>query len=582
MNQTCKKIGISLFIVCQAITTAAQKKNPKWMENATKAIFSIEATTAEGTTQSGSGFFIREDGEAVAPYDPFKNAVKAVVTTSTGEKYNVTKILGADDLYGVVRFKVAVPKKTAFLTVATVAPGNGVIVQLPPSPQEKNWAQGEISEVTKIKGTYDYYKVEKPLPESQAGFPLLTETGEAFALTQADATGKNKTYGIAIPYIQSLQVTTTDILKRAYSDIGIRKAWTSNVDEALVSLMLYSSQQDPQTYLETVSDFIETFPDCPDGYINRATHYAYNRNLLASDENERLQLLDMALNDLDQSAKYNTKKGDVYYEKAKLIFNVAASDSTLQYKDWNLEEATNQIQKAIAEEDRPEYRQLEGDIALYNQDFEKAFEAYSIVNQSPVASGASFYLAAKCKQQIPGSNYMEVIALMDSAIAKSPDSDAAAYILESVELKMQVGLYEEAVKGYDKYYVAAGGRVNDGFYYYREQAKFRKGDLEGALQDINSAIAMNDKNAIYHAEKASIFLRMQDLPNAQTHAEYAIQIDPEFASAYRILGLSLVRQDKKEKACEHFQKALELGDRLAERLITEHCASNTRSATDVQ
>lgn len=546
------------------------------MENATKAIFTIEATTEGGTIQTGRGFFIQEDGEAVAPYKPFKNAVKAVITTSNGDTYNVSKILGADDLYGVIRFKVTIPKKTAFLPIADTPPSTGIMAHLPPSPQEKDWIKGEISEVTKIKGTYDYYKVEMSLPASREGLPLLTETGSVIALTQADATGKDKTYGIAVPYIQSLQVTATDILKRTYSDIGIRKAWSSNVDEALVSLMLYSSQQEPQIYLETLNDFIETFPNSPDGYINRATLCAYNRNILATSEEERLQLLDKAFNDIEQGAKYNSEKGDEYYEKAKLIFNVAASDSSLQYKDWNLAGASTQIQKAIAEDDLPKYRQLEGDIALYKQDFEKAYEAYTRVNQSPAASGASFYLAAKCKQQIPGSNYMEVIALMDSTIAKSPEKEAAAYILESVELKMQVGLFEEAVKGYDQYYFAAGGQVNDGFYYYREQAKYRKGDLEGALQDINSAITLNDKNAIYQAEKASIYLRMQDLPNAQTFAESAIKLDPEFASAYRILGLSLVRQDKKESACKHFQKAMELGDRVADKLITEHCASNTK------
>lgn len=542
------------------------------MENAGRAIFTVEATTEGGVTQSGCGFFIRENGEAAAPYLLFRNAVKAVVTTSTGEKYHVSTILGADDLYGVIRFKVAIPKKTVFLPVADLQPPTGATALLPPAPQEEEWMQGEVSEVSSIKGAYPYYRIEMPLPPSRQGLPLLTETGAVFALTQADATGKNKTYGIGIPYIQSLQVTTTDILKQAYHEIGIRKAWTSNLDDALVSLMLYSTQQEPHIYLETLNDFIETFPHSRDGYIHRATLYAYNRNLLAASADERLQLLDKALQDLNLAAKYTSGKADPYYEKAKLIFNIAVSDSTLQYKDWNLEEATTLLQKAITEEDRPEYHQLEGDMALYRQDFEKAYDAYSLVNQSPIASGVSFYLAAKCKQQIPNANYMETLALLDSAIAKSPDREAAAYILESVELKMQVGLYEEAVKGYDKYYLAVGGLVNDGFYYFREQAKYRMGDLEGALQDINSAIAGSDQNAIYQAEKASIFLRMQDLPNAQTFAENAIRIDPGFASAYRILGISLVRQEKAEKACPHFRKAQELGDRVVEKLITEHCA----------
>ncbi|MDR2916169.1 MAG: tetratricopeptide repeat protein [Tannerella sp.] len=566
-----KKVLILILTVCQAITIAAQKKNPKWVDKADKAIFTIETTTKEGTTKSGPGFFIQENGEAVSSYDLFRKAEKAIVITSGGERLQVTQILGADDMYSVIRFKVSVPKKTIFLPVAKVLPAMNSVAYLPPSKEEKNLTQGAISEITKINGAYDYYKIDMPLPKSQEGYPLLNEAGEVFALTQVDASGKGKTFGISVAYIQSLHATATDMLKRTYSEIGIRKAWASNIEEAQISLLLYSSQQDAKTYLETLSDFIATFPNSPDGYNSRASHYAFHRKELASAENEQLQMLDMAWNDLESAAKYTKNKGDIYYNKAKLIFGTVASDSMLQYKDWNMETAKANIQKAIAEEDLPVYRQLEGDIAFYEKDFEKAYNSYSTVNNSPAASGSSYYLAAKSKQQIGGSNIMEIISLMDSATAKSPVNEAAVYLLENVDLKMQAGLYDQVVKDYDMYYLMAGGNVSDEFYYYREQAKFRSGNFEGALEDINKAISINGTNAIFYAEKASVYLRLKDLPKAQECAEKAIEIAPDFASAYRILGVSLVRQDKKTEACTHFNKAKELGDPVVEKLIKENC-----------
>ncbi|MDR0697999.1 MAG: serine protease [Tannerella sp.] len=566
-----KKVFILLLTVLQTVSAAAQKKAPKWLDKASKAIITVETTTKEGVSKTGNGFFIQENGEAVSSFDLFKNAKEAVVTTSSGEKLPVTHILGVDEMYGVICFKVAIPKKTTFLTQVKTAVQTGSAAYIPPSAEVKELVQGSILEITKINGAYDYYKIDMPLPKSQEGYPLLTENGEVFALTQADASGKGKTYGISVAYIKSLQITSMDMLKRTYSDIGIRKAWPPTAEDAQIALLLHTSREDARLYLETLNDFITTFPYHEEGYISRASHYAYRRKELAPTENEQLKMLDLALADLEKIEKQTKNRGNIYYNKAKLIFGIATSDSTLRHKNWNVETAEGYTQKALSEEDLPLYRQLEGDIAFYNGDYEKAFQAYSMVNHSPVASGASYYLAAKCKQQIPGSNYMEIITLLDSAIAKSPIAEAQAYLLESVELKMQTGFYEQAVKDYDKYYIFTGGNVGDAFYYYREQAKFRSNDLEGALKDIEKAISLDKDNAVYQAEMASVYLRLKEPVKAQECVEKAIVQDPTFASAYRLLGVSLIRQDKKEEACKNFEKAKELGDPVVEKLIKENC-----------
>ena len=566
-----KKILIVILTVCQTITLFAQNKNPKWVDNAFKSVFTVEATGKDGTIKTGCGFFIRENGEAVAAYDLFKGAEKAVAILSSGERLSITQILGADDMYGVIRFSVAVPKKIAFLRVAQASPETNTIAYLPPVATGKNTTQGTISEITKVKSTYDYYKISMTLPASQVSYPLLNGAGEVFAMAQADASGKGNTYGISISYIQSLLSTAMDMLNKTYSDIGIRKAWSQDFEEAHISLFLYASQQDARTYLETLNDFIAVFPNKTEGYYSRASHYVYNRNELASSENEQMQMLDKAWNDLESADKYSKNKDDVYYNKAKLIYGAISNDSTLQYKNWNIKFVEENLQKAIATNDLPIYRNLEADIAFNSENYEKAYELYSIVNNSEAASGQSFYLAAKSKQQMGGYNYLEVITLLDSAIFKSPVNEAAVYLLENVELKMLAGQHEQAVKDYDLYYLISGGNVYDDFFYYREQAKYRTGDFDGALKDIEMAILIDNTNAIYHAEKASIHLRLQDLPKAQESAEKAIETDPDFASAYRILGVSLVRQDKKADACVQLNKAKELGDPVAERLIKENC-----------
>ena len=568
-----RQLFLLLLTVCHVVTVVAQKNNnPKWLEKVNQAIFTVETTTQEGMTKTGTGFFIQENGEAIASYELFRKAEKAVAVTSSGERLPVLHIIGANDMYDVIRFKVAVPKKIIFIPVAKTSPSMNETVFLPPSKEEKNLTQGVISEITKVNGAYDYFQIDMPLPQSQVGYPLVTETGEVFAMTQADATGKGKTFGIPVAFIQSLQTTATDMFIRAYSEIGIRKAWASSFDEAQLSLLLYSSQQDAATYLETINDFIATFPNHAEGYNSRASHYAFSRKALAANENEQLQLLDKAWNDLESAAKLVKNKGEANFNKATLILGVVAGDTTLSYKNWRIKTAEELIRKAISESNLPIYHKTEGDIAFYQQDYEKALRAYSIVNNSPESSGESFYLAAKSKQQLPDVNILEIITLLDSAIAKAPPADAAEYLLENIELKTQLGLFDPVVNDYDKYLVATSGNVSDAFYYYREQAKFRTGDLAGALRDIDMAIVMDKENALYYAEKAAVYLRLNEFIQAQENAEKAIQMEPEFAAAYRILGVSLVRQEKKSEACPHFEKAKAFGDPVAERLINDNCS----------
>ena len=568
-----RHILLWLLTVCYAITMVAQKNtSPKWLDKVNQAIFTVETTTREGMTKTGTGFFIQENGEAVASYELFRKAEKAVAISASGERMSVLYILGADDMYDVIRFKVAVPKKLVFLPVAKSSPAINVTVYLPPSKEVSNLTQGTISEITKVNSIYDYFQVDMPLPHSQIGFPLISEAGEVFAMTQADASGKGKTFGIPVAYIQSLQTATTDIFNRTYSEIGIRKAWPSAVDDARLLLLLYASQQDEATYLETLNDFISTFPNYAEGYTSRASHYAYSRTALASNENEQMQLLDKAWNDMENAAKLFKNKGEANHYKAMLIMGVVASDNTLSYKNWNMKVADDYIRKAISEADLPSYHKTEADIAFIQQDYEKAYRSYSIVNNSPESSGESFYFAAKSRQLLPDVNVLEIIDLIDSAVTKATPADAAEYLLENIELKSQLGLHEQVINDYDKYLTVTNGNVSDAFYYYREQAKFRTGDLEGALRDIDMAILMDRDNALYFAEKAAVYLRLNEYTKAQENAEKAIQMEPEFAAAYRILGVSLVRQEKKSEACAPLEKAKEFGDQVADRLIKENCS----------
>ena len=279
------------------------------------------------------------------------------------------------------------------------------------------------------------------------------------------------------------------------------------------------------------------------------------------------------MDDIKTASKCSDKKGDFWYNQAKLIYGVASADSTLTDPAWTIEAAMEALDKAIEEDNQPAYHQLRADILFNKGEFQQAFDEYMIVNNSDVASASSYYLAAKAKERVTGFNIGDVIDLLDKAIEKcgtNMNAGAAAYVLERINWRLRLAQYTEAIADYDLYYTLIGGQVLPNFFFLREQAKFRAGDLEGALKDIQAAIQGSPSTPDYYAEEASIYVRQQKYEDALKSIERAIAIAPDFGACYRLRGVCCVRLKKKTEACEACNKAKELGDPLAGTLIKEH------------
>lgn len=574
-----KRLLLLGWLACVCLSLFAQQKAPKWMEKQKKAIAKITTYKEDGTTlHTGTGFFISEDGKLLSAYSLFNGAYKATVTDGGGKTYEVSTVLAADELYDVIKLQVEVPKKVSFLKMAAVPLAVGAPVYLQPytADKVKTFATGKVEEVTKLKDVYHYYKLSFPLEVSWVNAPVLNEEGEVFGLAQEDASGKKEvSYAVSAAYAESLQISTMDMLSSTYTAIGIKKAWPADREQAQIALFLMGNSQDAQTYLNTLNDFAAAFPDWSESYIRRASHYAYHRTDLASDRAGQLQYLEKARADMKQALDLAEKKSDVLYSEAQLIYSVALSDSTLKDTDWTVEHAQNRLTEAMTAENNPVYHQLQGEMYFNQGKYDEAYQEYMIVNQSDAANASSWYMAAKSKSSKQGGvNIGEVIQLLDSTIAcygESMNPEMSPYILERIDWRLKLMQYEQAVADYDLYYKVVGGRVDDSFYYLREQAKFRQGDLEGALQDIRQAMAINAKSPMYLAEEASIFIRQKKYAEALQSIDKALALASDFAACYRLRGVCFLRTEKKDAACEAFNKAKELGDPVADKLIKENC-----------
>lgn len=565
-----KKIGILLLMGLFWIH-GSMAQTPKWVEKAKRAVFSVVTYDKnDKILNTGNGFFVSEDGLALSDYSLFKGAERAVIITADGKQMPVSLILGADDMYDVVKFRVAiVGKKVPSLLVAGTAPAAGSSAWMLPYSTQKSIAcvSGKVKKVDDIAGDYHYYTLDMPMKDKMVSCPVMNEAGEVFGIAQKSFGMDTATtcYASGASFAMSQHISALSLGDAALKNIGIRKGLPDTEDQALVYLYMASSSSSSEDYERLLGDFIAKFPDNADGYLRRANFYVVKAK-------EDASFFDKAAQDMEAAQKVAKKKDDVLYNIAKLIYAYQLEKPEKTYNDWTFETALNQIRQAMELNPLPVYVQLEGDILFAMQDYAGALAAYEQVNRSNLASPATFFSAAKTKELMKAESG-EFLALMDSCVARCPQpvtASYAPYLLERATMRVNAGQARQAMLDYDGYFKAVNGQVNDLFYYYREQAALKARQYQRALDDIAKAVELNPNDLTYQAEQAAVNLRVGRYDTAMKLLQAIIQTNPKYAEAYRLLGLCHIQLKQKEEACKNFNKAKELGDPNVDALIEKY------------
>lgn len=564
-----KKVFLMLALCLLAQWSVAQ--SPKWVEKAKRAVFSVVTYDEnDKILNTGNGFFVTEDGVALSDYTLFKGAQRAIVMNSEGTQMPVVSIMGANDMYDVVKFRVGITsKKVPALALATVNPPvDATVYILPYSTQkDRSYTSGQVKAEDKFSDKYYYYTLNVHLKDKMVSCPVMTEEGQVFALTQKSSGKDTATicYAVDANFAMAQAVNAFSFSDMSLKNIGIKKALPDTEETALVFLYMASSQLSPEKYSQLLDDFVAQYPNSADGYVRRATQQIY----VSQDEASMVKVVA----DMDKALDVANKKDDVYYNRAKLIYNYILGQPEKVYKDWSYDKALEEIKKAIAIEELPVYVQLEGDIEFAKQNYAAALVCYEKVNQTNLVSPATFFSTAKTKELMKAP-VQDVLALMDSCMSRFTEpytTEAAPYLLERARVRMDANQARGAILDYDAYYKAVKGNVNDVFYYYREQAAMKAKQFQRALDDMAKAIELNPKELTYYAELAVVNMRVGRNEAALKALQDALAIDPKYAEAYRLMGIAHLQMKKKQEACENFAKAKELGDPNVDELIQKHC-----------
>ena len=552
-----KKMTIIGCLLIMATTAFAQ---PGWVKNASKSVFTLKTFSADGSLiASTNGFFTGTNGEAISSFSPFKGASKAVIIDSQGKEFQVTGILGANDMYDVVKFRVN-NSKCQPLTVSSVKGSVGSQAWLLPYHETKELRAGSIKRAETIFDDYAYYTVSMSIADNMVSCPLMNENGDVLGMMQQPATDKDTlSYAISARFVNDLKITGLTYNDATLQLTQIKKELPTDLKEANLVLYLAASQMDSLSYINLIEDFIRQFPGEPDGYTARAIQAVNGGKFTAAEK------------DMEQAINVSSKKDDAHYSYARMIYNKEIYQSAQPYAGWSLDKALSEIQTANSINSQPTYRQLEANILYAQKKYDEAYQIFNELTNTSLRNAEIFYSAAKCKEMLKDTTSM--LALLDSTLnmfSKPYLKEAAPYLWARAEARSNAGKYRDAISDMNEYEELMQATVNDNFYYVRHQTDIKGRLYQQALNDINRAIQMNPQETLYYAEKASLEIRVGKYDDAILTAQDCINLDANNSDGYLFLGLAQCLKGQKAEGIKNLQKAKELGDTQADALIEKY------------
>ena len=550
-----KKILLILLGVMPLVAMA----QPSWVKKATKSVFTLKTFAEDGSLiGSSNGFFTSDKGDAVSNYTPFKGASRAVVIDASGKELPVVSIVGVNDMYDVVKFRVS--GKTQPLAISSATTPVSSQVWLLPYHEVKNVPAGTIRKAETFQAEYEYYTVALTMPANTVSTPLINQAGEVVGLMQQPATDKDTlSYAVSARFADSLKISGFGMNEATLLQTKIKKELPDDQKEAVLALYMASSRQDSASYVNMVEDFIRKFPKAADGYMYRAQIEMSTNNFAAAEK------------DMETAISNSTQKDDTHYNYARMIYNKIIFQADVPYDNWTLDKALEEIRLANTLNPQPTYRQMEANILFGQKKYSEAYDIYSQLTNTNLKGAEVYFSAARCKEMLKDSTTM--LALLDSAMncfTKPYLKEAAPYLWARAQARLQAKKYRDAISDMNDYEELMVANINDNFYYLRYQAEVDGRLYQQALNDITRAIVMNPKETFYYAEKASLEIRVGLYDNAIATAKESISVDANDSDGYLFLGVAQCLKGNKKEGIPNLQKAKDMGNLQAEALIEKY------------
>lgn len=533
---------------------------PSAVKNAAKSVFKLTTYKTDGTVLAeGNGIFTSPDGICVSSLKPFLDAARATITDAKGHTAEVTRIIGTDELYDMIKFKVEGIKSTP-LEIAAKPLKSGDKAWLVTYGDNKAQPVGTtVKSVETFMDKYSYYIFTMQAPEKSEACPFINEQGQVIGLMQP-ATTSSDIHAVDVNYAMSLKTTGFALNDPNLRRIGIAPALPTDKEQALLVLIMSEQNADSIKHNAIVNDFIKQYPTLIDGYTAKARMQVNADNFSGADAT------------MDEALKNVEKKDEAHSGYGKIIYDKLTFKADKQYEPWTLDKAAEETQKAYSLNPQPTYRHQLAQITYAKGDYQKAYDEFTALLNSSMNVPELYYEAAQCKTMLQAPQ-QEIIALLDSAINKTDTlrlREAAPYFLARAEAYNAVDSFRQAVFDYTRYEILMGGRMSPQFYYIRSQTETKARLYQQALGDLAAAILLAPKEPTYYAEMASLQLKVNLIDEAIKTATRCTELAPEYSDGFLILGLAQIGKGDKTAGLPNLEKAKELGNPQAQPLIEKY------------
>jgi len=586
MDRFMKTVYISLLLfVCSISVSLAQSAQegaaPKWVGKVQKSLVSVLSYDAKNELlHRGTGVCVDEAGTVVCPYFLLKDAYSAQVVDMDGRQEKVTHVLGANDTYDVVKLEVA-SLRTPSLRMAgsTTAVAGSRVYALQFSKHEITTCYSSTVEKKEIvEERYAYYTLSSALDATCDGAALISENGQLLGLVQSAMGGHS--YAIDAAYARDLTVDAlqTKASALALSAIHLPKGIPDSREEALVYLFFQSHSADNVSYMDMLNQFVSRWPDCAEGYYRRITP---ELDMLRFDEANKDLETYLSLSEDKMTAHANAAQtihtklhyqSDTLYEKWTYDLALSHNGEAQKLAQQQVAAAKTDSLREVAKMKVLEYRLQEAQLLSGKGEDRAALAIYDEVNASPNRAPAT-YFAASMAHEAAGDSADICLALMDSALALLPQpltQDAAYYVLRRGQLLADMGKYRAAVGAYNQYDTLLNHQMSDRFYYDRAMLEQEGRMYQLALNDLDRAIKMQPRQALYYVEKSALLLRVNMLDECIEAARQCIALSPKLYDAYRIMGYAQFQKGDKQAARQNLETAVSLGDTQARELLDQY------------
>lgn len=555
MNMKLKTLILTIALILGVSTNISAQ--PGAIKKAADAAFTLTTFKADGSILGTSnGVCISTDGVAVSPWKPFIGADKAVIIDAKGQKHEVECLLGANEIYDIVKFQVS-GKTTAAPLVTTVSVGDETWIT--PMPKSGNAEKADVSSVEKFMDKYNYTILKSSATDKLNGAPVFNAKGQVIGLFNSAGESQSST---DVNYAKDFVVkglSQNDITLR---QSNIRIGLPNTVEEAVVALML-SSEKPTNIHEAIVNEFITKFPQANDGYYALANIQVAKGEFANADKTMQTAISNV------------TAKDEAHYNFARLIYrNALIQEFAEKTKSvgWTLDKALDEIKKAETTKANDAYRHLQAQIIYAKGNYAKAYTEFEALTKTKFNNPELYLEMAQSRQHL-GANDQEILDLLNKSIELCDTpyvSTSAPYFYTRGQQLEKMGEYRKAVQDYYTYEYFNQGRLGAAFYYVREQCEVKGRMWQQALQDILIASQLDPKEALYPTEAGSLLLRLNKVDAAISAAQQAIQLDASQPDAHLILGIAQCESKQKEEGLKNIQKAKELGNTQADTFLQKY------------